>query len=156
MKHIKNIITIIKQNRADKRQREEVKTRIMADHVEPTLIPNIYKVSFNIKIAECHDKYNLYDTNENKLLFSQCKHTLQHLKYGLYFVKYYNKSAGWTWGIYDITTKEFVKDFVSIKHMSIDIRQFPNKNTDNMLLQTNDEIIVFNLKTKAVERVIGI
>lgn len=134
------------------RQRKELKARLMADYVECTPIPNIYKVVFGDRSCEGYDKYNLYDAKENFYLFNRCKTTLHYLKYGLYFVREYDKSIGWMAGIFDVSSNWFVL----AKRPSLNIRQFPNSKTDTVLLQTNNEMIVYNLKTKLVESTIGI
>lgn len=157
MKNIKTIIESgiesIRATGRQKRQRKELKTRLMADRVEDTPIPNIYKVEFISKSGEGYDKYNLYDAKENFYLFNQCKTTLKHLKYGLYFVRDHEKpTEDCGAGIFDATTNWFVY----AKRPSLIIRQLPDKKTDAVLLQSNNELIVFNLKTKSVERVIGI
>lgn len=153
MKHLKNIIESIRAARRQKRKLKDVKTRLMANRVEATPIPNIYKVVFsNFFDVKGPDKYNLYDAKEDLYLFNQCKSAIQQLKFGgLYFVREYNKS-GWFGGIFDITTREYVL----LPRYSLNIKRFPDSKTDTMLLQTNNELIVFNLKTKMVERTIGI
>lgn len=136
----------------NRRQRKELKARLMADYVEATPIPNIYKVEFSDRSGEGYDKYNLYDAKENFYLFNRCKTSLQHLKYGLYFVREYDKSFGRCAGIFDATANLFVFP----KSPSLNIRQFPNGKADTVLLQTDNELIVYNLKTKLVESTIGI
>lgn len=152
MKHIKNIIATIKYNKSVRRQRKELKARLRADYVEATPIPNIYKVEFFSRSGEGYDKYNLYDAKENFYLFNRCKTTLKHLKYGLYFVREYDNSTGSIAGIFDVSSNWFVFP----KRPSLNIRQFPNSKTDTVLLQTNNELMVYNLKTKLVESTIGI
>lgn len=147
MKHINNIIESIRAKRRQKRQCKEVKARLMASYVEATPIPNIYKVAFFSRSGEGYDKYNLYDAKENFYLFNRCKTTLKHLKYGLYFVRDHEKSPENYAGIFDATTNWFVFP----KRPSLNIRQFPNGKSDTILLQSNNELIVFNLKTKSVE-----
>lgn len=149
------MIESIRATRRQKRQRKELKTHLMASHVEATPIPNIYKVVFSgFFDAKGPDKYNLYDAKEDQYLFNICKAALYQLKFdGLYFVRECDqKSFSWFGGIYDITTREFV----FLPRQSLNIKQFPNSKSDTVLLQSNNELIVFNLKTKAVERVIGI
>lgn len=148
MKHIKNIIARIKYNKSVRRQCEEVKSRLMADYVEATPIPNIYKVVFINKCSEGYDKYNLYNAKENFYLFNCCKVVLKHLKYGLYFVREYDRYIeDWVTGIFDASANCFVYP----KKTSLKIRQFPNSKTDTILLESKNEFIVFNLKTKLVE-----
>jgi hypothetical protein len=147
MKYIKNIIESIRSARKQRKQRKEVKARLMASYVEATPIPNIYKVEFFSRSGEGYDKYNLYDAKENSYLFNRCKTTLKHLKYGLYFVRDHEKSPENCAGIFDATAN----CFVYAKTPSLNIRQFPNGKSDTVLLQSNDKLIVFNLKTKSVE-----
>lgn len=136
-----------------RKQRKEIKARLMADYVESTPIPNIYKVVFISKSGEGYNKYNLYNAKENFYLFNRCKTTLQHLKYGLYFVRAYEKyTENWSAGIFDASTNLFVYD----KQPKLNIRQLPNRKTDTVLLQSNNKLIVFNLKTKLVEGVTNI
>lgn len=155
MKYIKNIIESIRATRRQKRKLKEVKTRLMASHVEATPIPNIYKVVFSdFYDGKGPDRYNLYDAKEDLYLFNICKAALQQLQFGgLYFIREYDrKSSSWFGGIFDITTREYV----FLPRQSLHIKQFPDSKADTMLLQTNNELIVFNLKTKLVERTIGI
>lgn len=153
---MKNIIESIRATRRQKRKLKELKSRLLADYVEATPIPNIYKVVYGDKSGESFDiaKYNLYDAKENFYLFNRCKTSLHYLKYGLYWVQEYDKnnSIGHCAGIFDATANWFV----FAKRPSLKIIQFPNSKTDTMLLQTNNELIVFNLKTKLVEHTIGI
>ncbi len=153
---MKNIIESIRATRRQKRKLKELKSRLLADYVEATPIPNIYKVVYGDKSGESFDiaKYNLYDAKENFYLFNRCKTSLHYLKYGLYWVREYDKnnSIGHCAGIFDATANWFV----FAKRPSLKIIQFPNSKTDTMLLQTNNELIVFNLKTKLVEHTIGI
>ena len=152
---MKNIIKSIRATRRQKRQCKELKARLLADYVEPTPIPNIYKVVFGDKSGKSFDiaKYNLYDAKEDLYLFNHCKAALHQLKFdGLYYIREHNMSLGWLGGIFDITTRAYV----FAPRQSLNIKQFPNSKTDTMLLQTNNELIVFNLKTKLVERTIGI
>ena len=150
MKYIKKIIATIKNNKAVRRQRAEVKARLMADYVETTPIPNIYKVSFISRSGESYNKYNLYDVKENVYLFNRCKTSIKHLKYGLYFVRDHEKCDG----IFDVSANCFVypkTGFVYPKTPSLYIRQLPTSKSDTILLESNYELIVFNLKTKSVE-----
>ena len=153
---MKNIIKSIRATRRQKRQCKELKSRLLADYVETTPIPNIYKVVFGDNSSESFDiaKYNLYDAKENFYLFNRCKTSLHYLKYGLYWVREYDKnnSIGHCAGIFDATANWFV----FAKRPSLNIRQFPNGKADTVLLQSNNELIVFNLKTKLVEHTIGI
>ena len=143
MKYIKKIIATIKNNKVVRRQRAEVKARLMADYVETTPIPNIYKVSFISRSGESYNKYNLYDVKENGYLFNRCKTSIKHLKYGLYFVRDHEKCDG----IFDASANCFVYP----KTPSLYIRQLPTSKSDTILLESNYELIVFNLKTKSVE-----
>lgn len=147
---MKNIVEYIRAARNQKKQCKELKTRLMADYVSPTPIPNIYKVVFEDDFYDS-DKYNLYDTKENFYLFNRCKTTLQYLKYGLYLVGEYDKS-GWVAGIFDVHSNWFVY----AKKPSLKIKKLPNRKSDIVVLQTNNERIIFNLKTKTVESVINL
>ena len=149
---MKNIIESIRATIRQKRQRKELKVRLMADYVEATPIPNIYKVVFVDRSGEEYDKYNLYDAKENFYLFNRCKTSLHYLKYGLYWVREHDKFVGHSAGIFDATANWFV----FAKRPSLNIRQFPNGKSDTVLLQSNNELIVFNLKTKLVESTVGI
>ena len=150
MKHMKNIIESIRAARNQKKQCKELKTHLMADYVARTPIPNIYKVVFEDDF-DGSDKYNLYDAKENFYLFNRCKTTLQYLKYGLYFVGEYDKS-GWVAGIFDV----YSNWFVYAKKPSLKIKKLLNGKSDTVLLQTDNERIIFNLKTKTVESVINL
>ena len=151
MKHMKNIIESIRAARVQKKQCKELKASLMADYVEATSIPHIYKVVFEDDF-DGGDKYNLYNINEKFYLFNRCKTTLQYLKYGLYYIREHDRSLGWLGGIFDITTQAYV----FVPRQSLNIKQFPDSKTGTMLLQTNDELIVFNLETKKAESVIAL
>lgn len=151
---MKNVIESIRTTRRQKRQRKELKTRLMANHVEATPIPNIYKVVFSgFYGSSGPEMYNLYDAKEDLYLFNHCKAALHQLKFdGLYYIREHDRSLGWLGGIFDITTQSYV----FAPRQSLNIKEFPNSKTDTVLLQTNNELIVFNLKTKLVEHTIGI
>lgn len=148
---MKNIIESIRAAREQKKQCKELKSRLMADYVTTTPLPNIYKVVFEDNFNGC-DKYNLYDAKENFYLFNRCKTTLQYLKHGLYFVGEYDQSMGWIGGIFDVS----INWFVLAKRPALKIKKLPSNKSDTMYLQTNNERIVFNLKTKKVESVIAL
>lgn len=148
---MKNIIESIRALRRQKRQCKELKALLMADYVTTTPTPNIYKVVFEDDF-DGGDKYNLYDAKGKFYLFNSCKSNIQYLKYGLYFVREYDKSTGWVGGIFNV----YSNWFVFAKRPSLKIKKFSNNKSDIVLLQTDDERIVFNLKTNLVERVISL
>ena len=156
---IKRIIEKIKSLRVVKRQHiglnsvvarkcEKLKKQLMADVVEPTMNPNVYKVVFLPVKTDERNRYNIYDTETGEYILNECTSFLECLTEDIYLVQKYEHNAKWYVGLYDAS----VKEFLLLRH-NITLRQHKG---DRVLLQTDSEMIIFNLKTKTKERTIKI
>lgn len=148
---IKRIIETLKPRRVVKRRFidmnsdvarkcEELKKQLMADVVDPTACPNIYKVTF-LPISDTDStKYNLYNVETDDYVFQDCKTFIECLTEDICIIRGYDTFLGFRAGLYDFSTKEYI-----LTSKSLMIRQHAG---DRVMLQTETEMVLVDLKTK--------
>ena len=156
---IKRIIETIKSRRAVKRQLvelnsdvarkcEELKKQLMADVVEPTACPIIYKVTFLPISDNDSTKYNMYNVETDSYVFQDCKTFIECLTEDICIIRGYDTFLGFRAGLYDFSTNNYI-----LTSKLLMIRQHTG---DRVLLQTETEIVLVDLKTKKKKRTIKI
>ena len=145
IRRVKNLCERYRQKRAVRKRCKDIKQKLCMSHVLPTSIEGLYLVSYcdfaycydgDVDLDVSHVSYNLWNETEQMYMFNRMQSKMEKLTDNLYLLDNC---------IYDISIHRAVYSTLA----DIEVKK---RSGDMLLMCVRNELVLFNLKTKQVQK----